>query len=110
MALRELRQLHRTDARQDVQPDVLSILPERGALSRVGLDLLDPLLGHVSNGEVAVERHMRASADRDLRLLFVSYGFSLALEPLLMPFSAAVGVVRDPPECFDLLAFRCGRS
>jgi hypothetical protein len=77
----------------------------RGALSSVGLDLPDPFLSYVSDSEIAVERDVRASTDRNLLLLFVSFRFGLTLEPLLMAFAAAVAVIRNPPDFLCRPAF-----
>ena len=54
------------------------ILPNRGALSGIGLDTLNPFVGNASDGEVVVERYMGACTDRDLLFLFVRFGFALA--------------------------------
>src|SRR6516225_5007038 len=105
MPLGQLRQLVLADARQDVEVDVLAIGLERAAFSGIGLDALEPLVSDTRNSQIAGQRHMRSGTDRNLHLVVKRHGFTLMLEPPLMPSTAAIRVVCDPPQCFDLFAF-----
>src|SRR5262245_42635734 len=117
---RQVRQLEPTKPRGDVQVDVLSVLPDRGALPAVRLDALDPAFRSLGNGRTLGWGCVDALVEIDFDRRVMGVGILLALECLDVAVAVLVRVIDYPgflrlalPGRPSALAYRhspsCGR-
>src|SRR6516164_6930890 len=93
---RQLGQLETPKIWQNMQVEMLAVLRDGRALAAIGLQALDPPIGDISHGGLAVDHDMGALAELDLDLGGTAIGFTLADEGFKPALTGMIGVIDDP--------------